>query len=112
MLTQDQYWITEEIRQEALNNQIIYHYNLSLEEGDSAELDFIYYTLENYPRLLLKINMMEKHQEFAIHSYYYLLNQKEYYIKNGLRRSEAVEIAEQDLLEIYTVYNEEQIILD
>lgn len=105
MLTEEQFFITEQVKNEIENDFATYTSNLYLKPGQVSYFDFAYYEIENYDKLNLILNSIDKKQEFLVNSYYFLLDQVKFYRSNDEQFNSATENAFKDLRDIYSNYN-------
>ena len=105
MISKDQFYINSQIQEQIEKDPDTFMFNMSLTEGEHPYYDFASMELENFPKQLLMLNLMDKKQEFLIHSYYYLNNQERFYRKSDFPIHSISEIMFKDLLNIYHSYN-------
>ena len=105
MLTKDQFYITSQIEKEIETDTNIFMFNMSLTEGEHPYYDFVSNELENFPRLLFMLNLIDKKQEFLINSLYFLYFQEKYYKRHGMPYYSICEFIFKDIIDVYYSYN-------
>ncbi len=114
VLTTTEFYINEDVQNKVNRDKENYQELLDNFFPNDVEsiplLAFAYYSLDDYPNLLDKLNFMTTKAEFSVHSYYYLLQQVEDYMKEGIQPGVCNELAQKDLLEIYQAYNQTPLI--
>ena len=109
LLTQEELYIIPEVQIQKEDS--IENYNFLMDFiPDYTEsiplLHFAYHSLKNYPNLELKLDIQCSKDEFVINSYFFILERTEYYRDENLTPNISCELARQDLLNIYELYNE------
>lgn len=114
MLTKEEFYVTEEIEKQVKANKFAYAENMEMVgfPENNPLINWVYESLKNYEMLLLMLNIADYKNEFVINAYYFILNQTEYYEADDLAYPNATELARQDLLEIFEVYNVKKIVLN
>jgi hypothetical protein len=111
MLTTEEFYITEEVKDEILQDKERYHALIELmcTVVENHHIIFIKEEISKRENLHLMICLSEDKENFYMNAYYYLINQITFYEQNDLALPNATELANKDLIEIFEQYNQKRL---
>ena len=109
-MTQEQFSISEEVINQIKNNPELFHFHLDMFSSleNNPILKWTHETLKNYENLLLTLSVQERKDEFTVNAYYHLLNLATNYEDVNLNWSSALELAQENIKELFSKLNEDK----
>lgn len=114
MLSENEIYITQEVKEKVISNPEVYQENLlilqKLEENPSLNpsMNYVKEIINDYQQLLLLLSFVDRKEEFIINSYYYFLSREEFYQATDLQESVAKEKAREDLIDVFKGYEQKE----
>lgn len=108
LLTDTEFYISLDIKEEIMNNFEDYQFTLKFIPENTEFiplLHFSYHSIERYKNLEIKLQIQQQKEEFSVNSYFFLVEQIEFYKESEIQIGICRELAFNDLLNIYESYN-------
>ncbi len=111
MLTTEEFYITEQVKNEILEDKERYQALIEFmcTVVENHHIKFIKEEISKLENLHLMICLSEDKEEFYMNAYYYLINQISFYEDHDWALANATELARKDLLEIFEKYNQKRL---
>ncbi len=113
LFTEDDFYITNAVKEFIINEYETYQFHISLfNTENNPALYWVDETIKNYEKLSYIIAIQERRYEFILHAYYHMLNLATQYESVDVNWSSAMELAQEDIKELFQKYNKKNIILN